>query len=190
MSRDGLAAQALLWTETNRGNASRVRELLAAGADPDCRDGGEQTLLMAAAASDDRETVAAVLPVSRLEERDELGMTALMWAARLGGRESLAALLEAGADPMAVDARGRSALHWTARHGKAPMFAALAPVSDIERRDEDGMSIEDDLRHSGCEEGMQTLRLERARRERAALALAAGDAKGGEASAPRKPLAL
>lgn len=57
-----------------------------------------------------RRSCAELLPVAEPRSRDDLGMTALMWAASVGEPECLA-LLAAASDADAVDERGDRAIH-------------------------------------------------------------------------------
>jgi ankyrin repeat protein len=54
---------------------------------------------------------------SLTEAYNPLGTTALMRAAELGSRH-LARILEAGADPLATDSTGRSAIFYAAKTGQ------------------------------------------------------------------------
>jgi hypothetical protein len=151
------------------GDARQVSELLAEGADPKSRSYGNATALMMAAYSGGVEIMSLLLPVSEIDAAANNGLTALMYATRMGEEEKVACLLAAGASPLPVDYQGRSALHWAAEKGWTKIVAALAPVSDLDQLDEHGENAERAAKENGRRETLDVLLQERARRERAAL---------------------
>lgn len=82
-----------------RGDVRTVRDLLAAGTDPDARDRYGQTGLMLAAYAGHRKVVEALIEAgARLDVVAKFGMSALMMAI-VGGQVEVARLLaQAGAD--------------------------------------------------------------------------------------------
>ena len=100
--------------------------------------GGAPLLPLAvAAARNAADAVRALLERgAAADERDDRGVTALMWAARSGAVDAIAVLLDAGADPNARDAHH----HWTpllhALHRQQPAAVRLL----LERGADPGMA--------------------------------------------------
>jgi len=65
-------------------------------------------------------------------------MTLLMTAAAAGDEVSVSALLAAGARPMAIDKRGRTALWHAANQGALPAVRQLTGVSPLDAADAEG----------------------------------------------------
>jgi ankyrin repeat protein len=83
-----------------RGDAARVRALVAAGADVDAKDRHGQTGLMRAAHAGHAEVVRALLEAgAALDPTAKHGLSALMLAALVGHEDVVRRLLDAGADP-------------------------------------------------------------------------------------------
>ena len=83
-----------------RGDAEAVGALLAAGADPDARQGDGATALHWAAYRDDAEMAAALIQAGAdVERANRYGVTPLALAARNGSAAVITRLLAAGADP-------------------------------------------------------------------------------------------
>jgi ankyrin repeat protein len=173
-----------------RGDPERAESLIAAGANPQKKNQIGMSLLMTAAAGADVALVKKLVPYSEIDARDNDGVTALMLATRSGFASTLSALLAAGADPLAVDKRGRSALAWAMRRGAIKEAELLAPLSDLEQKDDEGGTL-DDLAEVFEESGFaEILQKERAARERIALLGAADEARSSGEAAARKPRAL
>jgi len=110
-----------------QGDAAMVRTLLAHGADPDglipaSTDPGPGTPLIAASTDGFHEVVALLLDAgARVEAVDELGRTALAWAAVVdwGNDKALSALLGRGASVEARDVEGLSVIDHARKTGKA-----------------------------------------------------------------------
>ena len=104
-----------LITASVEGNLACVQDLLAHGLDPNAQNGRGWTPLMFAARAG-REGVVELLlghPAINLEVRSQGGSTVLLEAAARGRVVKL--LLQHGADPAAVDNRGRNVLDRAAR---------------------------------------------------------------------------
>ena len=93
------------------GDAGRVRELLAAGADPDAPNDASQTPLTVAIRFDQPAILPLLLGAGADPNTPEADtqMTPLHVAADVGQAGAVRLLLEAGADPDAVDDIGRTA---------------------------------------------------------------------------------
>jgi len=78
-----------------------------------------------------------------VNEKNNLGCTPLFWAAFISGELSLVTqLLDAGADPNAVDQRGESCLHYFGRYGEntAILELLMHAGADIEARNNQGQT--------------------------------------------------
>jgi len=64
-------------------------------------------------------------PEITVDERDNMGLTPLHWAAQQGDRLSVEVLLEFGANPNVVDRNGLTALHWAASGGNRSCISQL-----------------------------------------------------------------
>lgn len=80
-------------------------------------------VLARAAQRGDTESIALLLGKANSLARDRLGMNPLMWACKLGHQKAAMQLLDSS-DPMALDARGRSAAEH-AREARAPHFSQI-----------------------------------------------------------------
>jgi ankyrin repeat protein len=120
---------------------------------------------------------------------NENGWTPLMLAARENQEPMIRSLLSVGADPLAVNSAGRSALHVAASYAREDVLAALAPVSDILARDAEGQTAAELAAKTSPVDRqkrlLETLGKALAAQERAALERAAqsprGHKPGGEA---------
>lgn len=124
------------WTALMRaahhGHAEIVEALLAAGANLHVRDKAGYSLLMVTAANNHaallRRLAQAGAPLDKQD--DDMGWTALIWAVKEGHRESVAALLEAGADANIRDFSGRSAKDWAAQGNSIPSLPSPEAVKE------------------------------------------------------------
>ncbi len=95
------------------GRATRVRELLAAGADPNARNEDGDTALIIASVQGNTETADALMEAGADPNVANVhGLTALMEASFWGNRDTVKLLLCRGADPLRSDCAGRTAIHW------------------------------------------------------------------------------
>jgi hypothetical protein len=98
-AKDASPSQKLL-DAAARGDGPRLSALLAAGADPEVRDGeGRPALLLAVASGHERAVEALLRGGARPDPTTGSGWTPLHEAARAGGLEAARALLDAGAEP-------------------------------------------------------------------------------------------
>lgn len=85
-----------------------------------------------------------------IEARDEIGRTALIWAAFQGHGPMLAYLIDQGADVNARDDRNRTALMWAAIAGRDDAVQTLmAHGADAAAADTDGKTAADHAAHEG-----------------------------------------
>jgi ankyrin repeat protein len=175
------------------GTGEDVRRLLGAGADPRATDPSQVTALIFATLLGNAQIVEALLGVSDLNARTCDGETALMAAAQMGCAEVVAKLLAAGADPLAVDDQGFSALMRAAKMGNVDCVDLLAPLSDLDAKDRVGQNAEEIARVHMLAMTAEMLADERRRRERETLlaeatesaATAGEDGKGAQRRKPR-----
>ena len=122
-----------------QGDAQRIAQLLAEGADPNARADGGTTSLMVAADRGHAAVVAALIDAgAEVNAQDDSGQTALVQAASAGQTEVVALLLKVGADPNIRTGDGRTALSsgkWRRRdfHIWRWMFVWAVPVRPDDR---------------------------------------------------------
>jgi len=109
------------------GHTEAVERLLKKGAAIDLVDKGGYSALMLAASNNHFRTVQLLLgwgaTVDIVEHTE--GLTALIWAARLGHVETVKTLLEHGADPKLRDLQGRDALYHAQQTQNQELVALL-----------------------------------------------------------------
>lgn len=118
--------------------AEAVETLIAAGANVNAANAEGRTVLMCAADGGSPDVVRQVLAAgAEVGARDDLGRTALMWGAHgraapthAAHRAILEALLNAGADPSAVDREDRSAADYARYGGFVEAQAMLAMAKE------------------------------------------------------------
>lgn len=123
----GESLSALIWA-ARAGRTDNVRLLLAAGADPDRRDGGRNgwTPLLHAVHTRAPAAVRVLLAAGADPSRPAPnGLTPLMLAASQGEVESFAILLAAGADPYARKPSGETVLTHAVIGGEPRIVRAL-----------------------------------------------------------------
>ncbi len=114
---------ALLHNET-----AEAKRLLETGADPNQgRFVGFPPVFLAIMRQDAALVKLMAAKGAALDFRDRSGSTALMWAAsnENGSADLVEELLRLGADPLAVNKTGDSALTWASRHGETPATETL-----------------------------------------------------------------
>jgi ankyrin repeat protein len=125
LDRRGLTP--MIWAARN-GRLDAVRQLAAAGADPDRRDEAVNgwTPLLHAVHKDQAGAVRALLAAGAAVDRpNPKGLTPLMLAAAQGNAETTAALLAAGADPRAQQEGGGSVFRYAVMGGNPRVVRAL-----------------------------------------------------------------
>jgi uncharacterized protein len=137
-----------------------VAELLRQDADPNEADESGWSALHAAAVFDHPEIVTLLLEAgAAVDARDDQGFTPLLNAAKAGAAV-VAALLDAGADPMAQDpALGWRPLDRFAEHGNAAGVQLLLDVGvEVDARNSpDGTTALMDAAEAGSTECVQLL---------------------------------
>ncbi|XP_050704188.1 ankyrin-1-like, partial [Eriocheir sinensis] len=116
------------------GDEVRVRDVLARGGDPKVTiptDSGTSECLVQFAADRDHAHLLPCLLGAGLsvEGSGTHDQTPLMVAATKGHKTTLEKLLSLGADPLAVDNGGWTALHWATVNDKAECVSTLIPVT-------------------------------------------------------------
>lgn len=117
-----------LTTAATRGDAPRIRALLAEGVDPDDRDGRGWTALQWASRSGQTGAVAALLEGGAgpdVRDHGPNGWTALMHAIHRGRTDAAIALMRAGADVNARSGGGVTPLMMAAGYGHIEIVRAL-----------------------------------------------------------------
>lgn len=132
-------------------------ELIEAGASPAIASEEGVTPLMEAIDGDcAREAISAMIEAAihegaSIDEPSAEGRAPLMWAAERGNRHAARRLLEAGADVMRRDARGRSALDMAIEEGYEEL--ALDLRKELARREAESLSQEARAGQEGRKEG-------------------------------------
>ncbi|WP_433240502.1 ankyrin repeat domain-containing protein [Streptosporangium sp. CA-135522] len=139
---DGAGEPTALYRASAGGQATIVRTLLAAGADPNRISGGEDEglPLCGAAAWNHTEVVKTLLSAgAEPSGRESGGWSALLWAAANGHADTLTILLSAGADAEDANDSGETALTLATRRGALGAVRALLEAgADPTRSDGEG----------------------------------------------------
>jgi len=134
-----LPATPLQWA-ARKGRAEVMDLLIRHGADPRLVDTQDFSCLHSVTHSSDYWALLYILcqPNIAVDERDNMGLTSLHWAARQGNEVSMQVLLKFGANPNAVDRNGLTALHWAASGGNRSCISrVLEAGADIRARNND-----------------------------------------------------
>jgi type II secretory pathway predicted ATPase ExeA len=134
-----------LMLAAEQGNASAVRQLLAAGAAPNARSRNGGTALMYAAAIGSNAVVRTLLQTgSAVNSMNVEGRTALMAAAAGGHVDTVRILLESGANISTTSIQGRTALNYAQEAGHTAVVNLLNsydPQSATRRSSRSGNEI-------------------------------------------------
>ncbi|MEM6421531.1 MAG: ankyrin repeat domain-containing protein [Pseudomonadota bacterium] len=121
-------AESRLHDAAFRGDTPGILQMLSEGDDPNWRDSVGEPALFGACGWGHASAVAALIAGgARHDGICQNGWTALHWAAR-GGLEVTRLLIEAGADPTAVNALGQRPVDVAQAHGKGEIVAYLKTV--------------------------------------------------------------
>ena len=113
--------------------------LLKAGARADLSRRDGQTALMIAALIGAKDVATLLIPRSTIDARDEIGNSALAYAALNGHADIIALLIGAGAHADTTNKRGQTPLHLAAASGQLSAVDALLLISaDRDARDASG----------------------------------------------------
>lgn len=117
----------------HEGDLSRVRALLAAGADVNSKseDRGATALTYASSAGHVEMVRALIDAGANLNAKEDNGMTALMWASFAGRAEVVRVLIEAGANLNAKDNHGSTALTLASESGHNDVMQLLTSAGAI-----------------------------------------------------------
>jgi len=138
---DGEGKLPLHWTSANTNTKTLAKLLLAVPDALNVKDNEGRTVLHLAVADGSAAVVQALLetPGIAISDPDQMQRTPLHWAAVLGNAELATTLLAYGADPIAADDNGASALHYTTQNETTVcMQALLANETVVDFPDVDG----------------------------------------------------
>ncbi len=109
-----------------KGNVEKIRELLAAGVDPNLRSPGGETPIMYTGWKNRPEVVSILVEAGAdVNTRDETGRTAVMIAAEFGSADVVRALIDHGADVNVENMEGWTPLMRAAKKGSVESVTAL-----------------------------------------------------------------
>jgi palmitoyltransferase ZDHHC13/17 len=121
-----LPATPLQWA-ARKGLVDIMDLLIQHGANPRLVDSQDFSCIHSVTHSSDYSTLLYILcqPDIVVDERDNMGLTPLHWAAQQGNEVSVEVLLKFGANPSVVDRNGLTALHWAACGGNRSCISQL-----------------------------------------------------------------
>ena len=121
-----MPATPLQWA-ARKGLVEVIDLLIQHGANPRLVDSQDFSCLHSATHSSEYRALLYILcqPDIEVNERDNMGLTPLHWAAQQGDRVSVEVLLKSGANPNLVDRNGFTALHWAASGGNKSCITQL-----------------------------------------------------------------
>jgi ankyrin repeat protein len=119
-------ATPLQWA-ARKGLVEVIHLLIQHGATPRLVDPQDFSCVHSVTHSSDHWALLYLLcqPDIAVDERDNMGLTPLHWAAQQSDRDSVEVLLKFGANPNLVDRNGLTALHWAASGGNRSCISQL-----------------------------------------------------------------
>ena len=119
-------ATPLQWA-SRKGLVEIMDLLIQHGANPRLVDSQDFSCIHSVTQSSDYSALLYILcqPDIVVDERDNMGLTPLHWAAQQGDKVSVEVLLKFGATPSVVDRNGLTALHWAASGGNRNCISQL-----------------------------------------------------------------
>ena len=130
-------------------NLAIVQELLEKGADTTARDKYNKTVLLQMSERGIEDINKALLqkdangkPACNPNEADQFGKTPLMHAAQRSYTPLVIMLIEAGADTLAIDSIGRSALFYAREARNAGIVDLLSKNEELRHRDSSENQLE------------------------------------------------
>ncbi|MBI3651311.1 MAG: ankyrin repeat domain-containing protein [Acidobacteria bacterium] len=128
-----------LMLAANEGDISKVKALLASGADPNITDDTGDTPLMNSILARNKELIALLLPKTNVNKTNNDGFNALMYAAADGDAEIIKELISKGSKVDAQNQRGYSALMLAvARENKEIVKELLEQGVNVNLKNADG----------------------------------------------------
>ena len=121
-----LPATPLQWA-SRKGLVEVMDLLIQHGANPRLVDSQDFSCIHSVTHSSDYSALLYILcqPDIAVDEKDNMGLTPLHWAAQQGDKLSVEVLLKFGANPSVVDRNGVTALHWAASGGNRNCISQL-----------------------------------------------------------------
>lgn len=141
------------------GHAETCEILLAAGANASVTESKGNNVLHLAVMSKNEKLVGKLSSKYQqlVNSQNKNNETPLMFAAIIGKQEAVESLLKAGADPFAVDLKGRTVLHHAAHHAKTEITKLLLAVEAIRKATNQGFITLVHFINEGNVIGCQTL---------------------------------
>ena len=140
-----LPATPLQWA-SRKGLVETMDLLILHGANPRLVDSRDFSCIHSVTHSSDYSALLYILcqPDIAVDERDNMGLTPLHWAAQQGDVSSVEVLLKFGANPNVVDRNGLTALHWAASSGNVNCISQLLEAgADVRAMNKDYLKAEE-----------------------------------------------
>ena len=139
-----LPATPLQWA-ARKGLVEIMDLLIQHGANPSLVDSQDFSCIHSVTHSSDYSALLYILcqPDIAVDEKDNMGLTPLHWAAQQGDEVSVEVLLNFGANPNVVDPNGLTALHWAACGGNRSCISQLLEAgADIRTMNKNNLKAE------------------------------------------------